>query len=122
MFTRKQIHFKGLDCSGPNKVLPPTFCGVKELVRRVGESAAFAQFAHESEIVAEDDAPKDLVRDLLNDLPYMDAVERQTAIREFSEFVNNLQFENSQPSAAGGAPASGAEGEPPKEGEPAAKE
>lgn len=122
MFTRKKAHFAGLDCSGPNKVLPPTFCGVKELVRRVGESAAFAQFAHEPEMEAEDDSPKDLVRDLLSDLPYMDAVERQTAIREFSEFVNNLQFENSQPPAAGGAPASGAQGEPAKQGEPAAKE
>ena len=122
MFTRNKAHFEGLDCSGPNKVLPPTFCGVKELVRRVGESSAFAQFAHEPEFEAEDDAPKDLVRDLLSDLPYMDAVERQTAIREFSEFVNNLNFENSQSPAAGGGPASGAQGEPPKEGEPAAKE
>lgn len=122
MFTRKKAHFAGLDCSGPNKVLSPTFCGVNELVRRVGESAAFAQFPHEQVLDAEDDAPKDLVRDLLSDLPYMDAVERQTAIREFSEFVNNLQFEKSPTPAAGGAPASGAQDEPAKQGEPAATE
>lgn len=116
MFTRKPKHFTGLDHGGPTKVLPPTFGGVKQLVERVGESAAKLAYSVPDQ-VEDDDASHDLVRDFLSEIRFMDAVERQTAIREFSDFVSELQnsqFSNpaatagdsakSEPQATDGAP------------------
>lgn len=119
MIRRNAKPVPGLDCSGENKVFPPTFCGVKELVHRVGFNAAAAQFSQSDPV---DDASHDIVRDFLSDLNYMDAVERQTAISEFSEFVDSLQKESKSRQSAGGASASEPQGEPPKEGEPAGED
>lgn len=119
MIRRNAKPVPGLDCSGENKVCPPTFCGVKELVRRVGFQGAAAQFVQPEPV---DDASHDIVRDFLSDLNYMDAVERQTAISEFSEFVDSLQKESKTRQPAGGAPKSEPQGEPPKEGEPAGED
>lgn len=120
MIRRNAKPVPGIDCSGENKVCPPTFCGVKELVRRVGFDAAAAQVSKPD--YDSDDASHDIVRDFLSDLNYMDAVERQTAISEFSEFVDSLQKESKSRHSAGGAPASESQGEPPKEGEPAGED
>lgn len=109
MFTRKPKHFTGLDHSGPTLVLPPTFGGVKQLVERVGESAAKLAYSVPDQ-VEDDDASHDLVRDFLSEIRFMDAVERQTAIREFSDFVSELQ--NSQLSNPAAAAGDGAKAEP----------
>lgn len=119
MIRRNAKPVPGLDCSGENKVCPPTFCGVKELVRRVGFKGAAAQFVQSEPV---DDASHDIVRDFLSDLNYMDAVERQTAISEFSEFVDSLQKESKSRQPSGSAPKSEPQGEPPKEGEPAGED
>lgn len=87
---RGVAHFDGIDAKGPNKVLPPTFEGIKNLVKRVGEDFAKAQFATEPES-PEANLPKDTLRDFLNELQFADNVERQTMIREFSEYVAGLE-------------------------------
>ena len=98
MFTRKPKSVPGLDFSGPCKVLPPTFAGVKKLVERVGFDVAAASCAVSD---PDFDAPHDLVREFLSDITLMDAVERQTAIRDFSEYVSDLEKSSSLHSAAG---------------------
>lgn len=106
MIKRKPVHYKGLDHSGPCKVLPPTFMGVRNLVNQVGESMAQKMYAHDDDL--EEDASHDLVRDFLQDLTYADKVERQTLIQEFSSFVSDLQNQkpqNPSPSAESGASA-----------------
>ena len=104
MIKRKPIHYKGLDHSGPCKVLPPTFLGVRNLVNQVGQSIAEKMYSQPDDV--EEDASHDLVREFLNELTYADKVERQTLIQEFSSFVSDLQNPNSQnpsPSAEAGA-------------------
>lgn len=104
-------HYAGLDHSGPCKVLPPTFGGIRQLVDRVGEEAAKASFITPPD---PDNASTDLVRDFLQELTYSDKVERQTLIRDFSSFVKDLQEKGSKPAlaaaAAGAASAAGAAG------------
>lgn len=96
---RGVAHFVGIDAKGPNKVLPPTFEGIKNLVQRVGEDFAKSQFASEPES-PEANLPKDTLRDFLNELQFADNVERQTLIREFSDYVNDLEEQiTSQPLA-----------------------
>lgn len=89
MIRRKKIHFKGLDFSGPCKVLPPTFGGIRQLVERVGEDVARMQFAVSAPDV--DDAPHDLVREFLVELRTADKVERQTLINEFGDYIDSLR-------------------------------
>ena len=95
MITRKPKSLPGLDCSGPYKVLPPTFAGIKKLVDRVGFDAAAASCA--VSYPDTDDASHDMVREFLADLTMMDAVERQTAISEFSAYVEDLKLSFSDP-------------------------
>ena len=108
-------HFDGIDVHGKNKVLPPTFEGIKNLVKRVGEDFAKAQFATEPES-PEANLPKDTLREFLNELQFADNVERQTLIREFSEYVNDLEEQITSQSSAPGAVAEGTQR--PTEGEP----
>lgn len=88
MLRKKPIHFEGLDCSGPSKVLPPTFEGIKSLVKRVGESQAMALYSVESH----DETPSEgIVRDFLAEYKTADKVERQTLVRDFEDFVADLE-------------------------------
>lgn len=107
MFYKSNRHFDGLDHSGPCMVLPPTFGGIRQLVERVGESAAKLAYPVTPPV---DDASHDLVRDFLQDLTYADKVERQTLIREFSTMVKDLSDSASTPppAAAAAEPAAGA--------------
>lgn len=113
MFYKVKKHTVGLDHSGPCKVLPPTFGGVKQLVERLGEDAAKAQFITPPDF---DDASTDLVRDFLQELTYSDKVERQTLINDFNSYIKDLKSSSIKspaaaaqaPQAAAGAPDSGA--------------
>lgn len=112
MIRRSKVHFKGLDFSGPCKVLPPTFGGIRQLVERVGEEAARLQFAVSAPDV--DDAPHDLVREFLVELRTADKVERQTLINEFGDYIDSLKESVSSSSRAEAAPAApGGRAEPP---------
>lgn len=117
MIKRKPIHFTGLDHSGPCKVLPPTFQGVKSLVNQVGENMAKAMYSKPDDV--EDDASKDLVRDFLEELTYADKVERQTLVQEFSDFVCELQNQKPQNPVPGAEAGANAEPEEPATKEPA---
>lgn len=92
MFYKVKKHTVGLDHSGPCKVLPPTFGGVKQLVERLGEDAAKAQFVTPPDV---DDASTDIVRDFLQELTYSDKVERQTLINDFNSYIKDLKVSSS---------------------------
>ena len=101
MLRKKPIHFEGLDCSGPSKVLPPTFEGIKSLVNRVGESQAMALYSVDSH----DETPSEgLVRDFLAEYKTADKVERQTLVREFENFVAELEAKSKEPAGEEPAP------------------
>lgn len=127
MFYKVKKHTVGLDHSGPCKVLPPTFGGVRQLVERVGEEVAKAQFVTPPDV---DDASTDLVRDFLQDLTYSDKVERQTLINDFNSYIKDLQNSIGKssprsakaPQAAAGAPDSGANPAAATSGAPTASE
>lgn len=89
MIKRKPKSFKGLDTSGPNMVLAPTFGGVRELVDRYGQSTAESMVSHPD--LDGEDSSKDLVRSFLDDLTYADKVQRQEMIRDFSHLVRDLR-------------------------------
>lgn len=103
--------YKGLDCSGKTKVLPPTFKGIKALVAQVGEMNAKAMFPQDDPRVSLDDEPKDIVRDFLQEYQMADKVERQTLINEFNSYIDDLELRPVQESPAG-AEASPKEGAP----------
>lgn len=112
MIRRSKVHFKGLDFSGPCKVLPPTFGGIRQLVERVGEDVARMQFAVSAPDV--DDAPHDLVREFLVELRTADKVERQTLINDFGDYIDSLKESISSSPRAEAAPAApGGRAEPP---------
>lgn len=117
MIKRKPTHYTGLDHSGPCKVLPPTFLGVRNLVNQVGQSMAEKMYSQPDDV--EDDESKDLVREFLSELTYADKVERQTLIQDFSSMVADLQNQKPKDPAPGeGAGASEEPGQPATE-EPA---
>lgn len=93
--SKKAPKYAGLDCSGPNMVLPPTFCGISELVRRAGSvDAAAVQYQQPSDREEESEG---LVRDFLSELAYCDKAERQQLIEDFNAYVEDLadKFEKS---------------------------
>lgn len=101
MFRKKPIHYVGLDCSGPSKVLPPTFEGIQSLVKRVGESQAMALYSADSH----DETPSEgIVRDFLAEYKTADKVERQTLVREFEDFVADLEAKSKEPAGEEPAP------------------
>lgn len=89
MIKRNPKSFKGLDTSGPNMVLAPTFNGVRDLVNRYGQATAESMVSHPD--LDGEEAPQDLVRSFLDDLTYADKVQRQELIRDFSHFVRDLR-------------------------------
>lgn len=86
--SKKRPSYKGLDCSGENVVMPPTFCGINELVRRAGSPEAAAALYPDTNTEFEGE---DVVRDFLQELEHTDKVERQGLIEEFSDFVKSLE-------------------------------
>lgn len=110
MIKRKPTHYVGLDHSGPHKVLPPTFLGVRNLVNQVGQSMAEKMYSQPDDV--EEDASHDLVREFLNELTYADKVERQTLIQDFSSMVSDLQ--NQKPLSSAPGAEDGASAEPVK--------
>lgn len=101
--------YTGLDCSGKTKVLPPTFKGIKALVKQVGEMNAKAMFPQDDPHVSPDEEPRDIVRDFLQELQLADKVERQTLINEFNSYIDSIELDSKQEPPAGAQ-------EPPKEG------
>lgn len=89
MIRRKPKSFKGLDTSGPNMVLAPTFGGVRDLVNRYGQATAESMVSHPD--LDGEDSSKDLVRSFLDDLTYADKIQRQEMIRDFSQLVRDLR-------------------------------
>ena len=86
--SKKRPSYKGLDCSGENVVMPPTFCGINELVRRAGSTEAAAALYPDTNTEFEGE---DTVRDFLQELELTDKVERQGLIEEFQEYVKSLE-------------------------------
>lgn len=91
--SKKRPSYKGLDCSGENVVMPPTFCGINELVRRAGSPEAAAALYPDTNTEFEGE---DVVRDFLEELEMTDKVERQGLIEEFSDYVKSLEEKMSQ--------------------------
>lgn len=96
IYGKTKPHYTGLDCSGPCKVLPPTFEGVKALVARVGEDMARAQCALGMDSDDEDTPSQGLVRDFLYDFQQADKVERQTLVNEFEDYVKALEAKSKE--------------------------
>ena len=119
IYGKTKPHYTGLDCSGPCKVLPPTFEGVKALVARVGEDMARAQCALGMDSDDDDTPSQGLVRDFLYDFQQADKVERQTLVREFEEYVGQLEKSVNTPPAGKGKGEK--EGDPTQGGEPIAE-
>lgn len=103
--------YKGLDCSCKTKVLPPTFKGIKALVKQVGEFNAKAMFPQDNSDVSRDDESRDIVRDFLQEYQMADKVERQTLINEFNLYIDSIESNLPQDPPAGAQPS-------PKEGDP----
>lgn len=80
--------YKGLDCSGPNHVMPPTFEGVKNLVARVGYEGAIAASLGDEE---PDSQEADMFDEFMTELRYCDKVDRIQITREFKEYVGSLE-------------------------------
>ena len=87
--SKKRPFYKGLDCSGPSVVLPPTFLGLNELVRRAGSVDAAAALYPDSNKEFEGE---DTVREFLQELEFCDKAERQELIREFADYVSGLEL------------------------------
>lgn len=104
--SKKRPSYIGLDCSGENVVMPPTFCGINELVRRAGSPEAAASLYPDTN---KDFEGEDLVRDFLQELELTDKVERQGLIEEFSEYVKGLEDRMSQESESSQEPESSQE-------------
>ena len=85
---RGKREFKGLDCSGPNHVMPPTFEGVKKLVDRVGYAGAIAASAGEDEPESQE---ADMFDEFMTELRFCDKVDRIQITREFKEYVGSLE-------------------------------
>lgn len=85
---RGQRVYKGLDCSGPNHVMPPTFEGVKNLVARVGYEGAIAASIGEEEPETQE---TDMFDEFMTELRYCDKVDRIQITREFKEYVGSLE-------------------------------
>lgn len=85
---RGQRVYKGLDCSGPNHVMPPTFEGVKNLVERVGLAGAIAASVGEEEPETQE---TDMFDEFMTELRYCDKVDRIQITREFKEYVGSLE-------------------------------
>lgn len=91
--SKKKPSYKGLDCSGEYVVMPPTFCGISELIRRAGSETAAAALYPDSN---KDFEGEDVVRDFLQELEFTDKVERQGLIEEFADYVKSLEEQMSQ--------------------------
>lgn len=112
--------YKGLDCSGPNKVLPPTFEGIRALVDKVGEPAAFVAF---SSSPVDEDVPieKQVFEDFLADYNLAsDKVERLTLLDEFRHYLSDVEesLQNPTPPAAPAKEGAPTQPKNDKEGEP----
>lgn len=87
--SKKRPTYKGLDCSGPSVVLPPTFMGLQDLVKRAGGvEAAGALYPDNNK----DFEGEDTVREFLQELEFSDKAERQELIREFADYVSGLEL------------------------------
>ena len=83
--------YSGLDCSGPNRVLPPTFEGVRKLVDRVGEQAAALTFSNPP-VTDEPNFEEGIFLDFLDDFNNAsDKVERLTLLREFNQYLDGVK-------------------------------
>lgn len=85
---RGKRFYKGLDCSGPNHVMPPTFEGVKNLVARVGYEGAIAASIGDEEPESQE---ADMFDEFMTELRYCDKVDRIQITREFKEYVGSLE-------------------------------
>lgn len=114
--------YKGLDCSGKSQVLPPTFEGIRSLVNKVGEDAAYAAFPNSFEPETTT-IEEDIVLDFVDDLNHAsDKVERLTLLEEFSGYLDQVKASMESSPASEAPPATEdakkPEGEtPPQEGE-----
>lgn len=90
MNLRKHLSYKGLDCSGEYKVLPPTFQGIRSLVQRAGgnEDAVAAAFPPLDFV---DDKEHSLVGEFVTELQNCDKVERIELVRQFDSYVKELR-------------------------------
>lgn len=116
MNLRKHLSYKGLDCSGEYKVLPPTFQGIRSLVERAGgnEDAVAAAFPPLDFV---DDKEHSLVGEFVTELQNCDKVERIELVRQFDSYVKDLRESSKKPS--GKDPEK--DPEPPADPEPSAE-
>lgn len=86
---RKKLSYKGIDCSGECKVLPPTFQGIKALVERAGgnEDVVSDTFPPLDFV---DDQEHSLVGEFVNELQGCDKIERVELVRQFDSYVKEL--------------------------------
>lgn len=90
MNLRKRLSYKGIDCTGECKVLPPTFQGIKALVKRAGgnEDVVAATFPPLDFV---DDQEHSLVSEFVTELQTCDKIERVELVRQFDSYVKELR-------------------------------
>lgn len=99
IYNRFGRKYTGLDCSGKSQVLPPTFEGIRALVNKVGETAAYAAFPNPQE-PENSTIEEDIVLDFVDDLNHAsDKVERLTLLEEFSSYLDQVRDSLENPPA-----------------------
>lgn len=114
IFKKKSLrHYDGLDCSGPNHVLPPSFEGLSSLMEKVHNSLfAVSQAFPDNQ---PEDLPADEVLDFVEELSCCDKIDKISLINDFQEYINDLQIKaakKAQPSDPVTVPSATPAGDP----------
>lgn len=92
IFKKKALrHYAGIDCSGPNHVLAPSFEGLGALMEKVHNSLFAASQAFPDN--QPEDLPGDEVLDFVEELSGCDKIDKISLINDFQEFVSDLQLQ-----------------------------
>lgn len=92
IFKKKALrHYAGIDCSGPNHVLPPSFEGLSSLMEKVHNSLfAVSQAFPDNQ---PEDLPGDEVLDFVEELSSCDKIDKISLINDFQEYISDLQIQ-----------------------------
>lgn len=92
IFKKKALkHYAGIDCSGVNHVLPPSFEGLSSLMEKVHNSLFAASQAFPDQ--QPEDLPGDEVLDFVEELSSCDKIDKISLINDFQEYIQDLQIQ-----------------------------
>ena len=90
LFTKKSLKsYKGIDASGPNHVLPPSFEGLSAFMEKVHNNLFAASQAFPDN--QPEDLPGDEVLDFVEELSSCDKIDKVSLINDFQDYITELQ-------------------------------